>query len=109
MSFARSVRRKVSWAIAPAVFLALFAYFVWNVTQGDRGLRSFAQREDLLRQAKAEQLQAERERDAWERRVAALQSQHIDRDALDERVRAMLNLADPNDVIVAYKPGERLF
>ena len=49
------------------------------------------------------------ERDAWERRVAGLRSRHIDADTLDERARAMLNLADPTDVIVPYAPQDRLF
>ena len=109
MSFARSVKRKAKGLIAPAVFLALTGYFGWNVTQGDRGLKSYAQRQDLLRQAQAELARAEKERDGWERRVAGLRNQHIDRDTLDERARAMLNMADPSDIIVQYGPKERLF
>ncbi len=109
MSFARAVKRRAKLTIAPAVFLALVGYFVWNVTQGDRGLKSYAQSQSLLRQAQADLAQAEKERDAWERRVAGLRNQHIDRDTLDERARAMLNLAEPTDVIVSYGPKERLF
>ncbi len=108
-SLGRSVKRKAKGLIAPAVFLSLFGYFAWNVTQGDRGLKSYAQRQDLLRQAQAELARAERDRDGWERRVAGLRNQHIDRDTLDERARAMLNMADPSDVVVSYPPKERLF
>ena len=105
----RAFKRKAKVLLAPAVFLSLFGYFAWNVTQGDRGLRSYAQRLDLLRQAKAELAQSERERDGWERRVGGLRSQHVDRDTLDERARAMRNMADPNDIVVSYGPKERLF
>ena len=109
MSFGRAVKRKAKGAIAPAIFLSLVAYFVWNVMEGDRGLRSYAQRQQLLRQAQAELAQAEKDKEGWERRVAGLRNQHIDRDTLDERARAMLNMADPSDIIVSYGPKERLF
>jgi len=109
MSLGRAVKRKGSAAIAPTIFLALVAYFVWNVVEGDRGLRSYAQRQQLLRQAEAELAQAEQERDAWERRASGLRNPHIDRDTLDERARAMLNMADPADIIIPYGPKDRLF
>jgi hypothetical protein len=38
-----------------------------------------------------------------------LRTQRLDPDTLDERARAMLNLADPNDVVVMYGSGKRLF
>jgi hypothetical protein len=41
--------------------------------------------------------------------VSGLRSRHIDSDTLDERARAMLNLADPADIIVPYTPANRLF
>jgi cell division protein FtsB len=109
LAFGRTVKRKAKGLIAPSIFLALVAYFVWNVTQGDRGLKSYAQRQDLLHQAQAELVRADKERDAWEHRVAGLRNQHIDRYTLDERARAMLNIADPTDIIVPYGPKDRLF
>ena len=95
--------------IAPTIFLAITAYFGWNATQGDRGLVAYAQRQDLLRQVVADQNAAKAERDAWETRVSGLRARHLDPDTLDERARAMLNLADPNDVIVKLGPQEKLF
>ncbi len=109
MFLQRAVKRRVKGIVAPAVFLSLFAYFAWNVTQGDRGLEAYAQRQGLLRQAQAELSKAERERDGWERRVAGLRNQHVDRDTLDERARAMRNMVDPSDIVVSYSPKERLF
>lgn len=109
MSFGREMRRRGRAVVAPAAFLALVAYFVWNVAEGDRGLKSYAQRRDFLRQAQGELARVEKERAAWERRVAGLDYRHIDRDMLDERARAMLNLADPSDLVVSYGPKERLF
>ncbi len=109
MSFGRALKRKAKAAIAPAVFLALVGYFGWNATHGDRGLMAYSQRQALLKQAQDELAQAQAERDMWERKVAGLRGNHIDPDSLDERARAMLNLADPADVVVPYAPKDKLF
>lgn len=105
----RAVRRQLKGAVAPAIFLSLVAYFAWSATRGDRGLASFARRETLLATANADLTKAEAERDAWERRVSGLRSSRLNPDTLDERARAMLNLSDPNDVIVPYAPKDKLF
>jgi cell division protein FtsB len=109
MSMTRSLKRKARAAVAPAVFLSLVAYFLWQATQGDRGLRSYALRQEDLRGAQAELQRAEIDMAAWEKRVAALRTNRLDPDALDERSRAMLNLSDPSDIIVPYGSGQRLF
>lgn len=109
MSLGRELKRRGRIMIAPAVFLAITGYFGWNATQGDRGLVAFAQRQDLLRQVVADQAAAKAERDGWETRVSGLRARHLDPDTLDERSRAMLNLAEPTDVIVKLGPQEKLF
>ena len=109
MAFGREVKRRAKAAAAPLVFLSVVAYFGWNVVKGDHGLVAYAQRQTLLAQAQDELAKAQTERDAWELRVAGLRSNHIDADALDERARAMLNLADPTEVVVPYPPANRLF
>jgi cell division protein FtsB len=109
MSFGREAKRRAKAAIAPLVFLTLASYFGWNAVQGNRGLVAYAQRQELLAQANGDQAKAQTERDAWERRVAGLRSRHIDADTLDERARAMLNLADPTEIIVPYATQDRLF
>ncbi len=107
--FMVGVKRRLQAAVPPCVFLLLVAYFLWSATQGDRGLRAMAQREEDLRGAQAMLARAEAETAVWERRVASLRSAHIDRDALDERARAMLNLSHPDDVIVLYPNNQKLF
>ncbi|HEY7581234.1 MAG TPA: septum formation initiator family protein [Acetobacteraceae bacterium] len=107
--FGREIKRRLKAVVAPLIFLSLVGYFGWNAVQGDRGLVAFAQRKELLAQAREDQARAQAELEAWERRVSGLRSRHIDADALDERARAMLNLADPSDVIVPYAPADRLF
>ena len=72
MGFWSGVRRLCRAAVAPSVFLALVGYFCWNATQGDRGLRTFAMRQDQLKTVQAELGRVTQERETWERRVAGL-------------------------------------
>ena len=109
MAFGNEMKRRAKATVAPLIFLSLAGYFSWNAVQGDRGLVAFAQRQELLTQAQADQAKAKTERDAWERRAAGLRPRHIDADTLDERARAMLNLSDPTDIIVPYATKDRLF
>ena len=109
MAIMRSVKRAAVAMIAPAVFLSVTGYFAWNATRGDHGLKNYAARKTQLVVAQKEQAVAEAERDLWEIRVAGLRANHIDPDTLDERARAMLNLAEPDDVVVPYGPGKDLF
>ncbi len=109
MGWSRTLRRHARAAVAPAVFLGLAGYFGWNATQGARGSQAYAVRQEQLRMVEAELLRTTTERDMWERRVAGLRTQRLDPDTLDERARAMLNVADPSDIVMPYGAGKRLF
>lgn len=105
----RAVKRAVRAAVAPAVLLGLSGYFIWNATQGDHGLKSYAERQKVLKAAQDDLARAAAEKAMWERRVAAMRAKNLDRDALDERARATLNLSDPRDLIIMYPPDKKLF
>ncbi len=103
------LRRWIGAGVVPSVFLALVAYFSWNATQGERGLRTYAMRQEQLRSVQAELDRTVLDRETWERRVAGLRTQRLDPDTLDERARAMLNVADPSDIVMPYGAGKRLY
>ena len=109
MKIGRRIKQAVHAIVAPTLFLALVGYFGWNATQGDRGLQSYAIRQEQLKSVQADLQRVESDRDQLERRVAGLRTQHLDPDTLDERARAMLNVADPNDLVVMYNNGKKLF
>jgi cell division protein FtsB len=109
MSLWRKIKRFGQDAIMPCVFAALAGYFVWGSWQGDRGLEAKQARQNTLLAAKQDLAAAQQEQAVWQRRVEALRTQNLDRDALDERVRDRLNLANPADVVVMYPPGQRVF
>ena len=109
MGLWRAIKRRLRAAVIPTVFLGVTAYFCSNATQGELGLRTYAKRQQDLVMAQLGLTRAQAEQAFWEHRVAALQTTHIDADALDERARATMNLSDPSDVVLPYPPNERLF
>ncbi|ABI62080.1 Septum formation initiator [Granulibacter bethesdensis] len=109
MAFMRTVRRKLKSAVAPTVFLALLGYFSWNVTRGNLGLQSYHEHQADMMQAAKDLEAAKADLASWERRIKGLGSSRLDTDSLDERSRAMLNLADPTDIVVMYPKGDKLF
>ena len=88
---------------------ALTAIFAWQATQGDHGLIMRERRKTQLAQAEANLAAAKLERDVWVRKVAGLTPSHLDKDALDQRARELLNLADPNEIVVQYGLNDKLF
>ena len=109
MSFGRRIKLALRAMVPPVLFLALVGYFGWNATQGDHGLQAYAMRQEQLKAVQGDLQRIEGERDQMERRVAGMRSARLDPDTLDERSRAILNLADPNDIVVMYGGGKRLF
>jgi cell division protein FtsB len=98
------VQRRL-WRRALPVFgycvaLACTGYFAWSAWHGDRGLmaRQHYEAQIAAREALVKQLTGERE--GWQKRVSMLESEHIDKDLLEERALAVLNAGHPNDVIV---------
>jgi len=109
MSFWRGIKRRGQSAIMPCVFLTLAGYFVWGSWQGDRGLEAKQARQNVMMAAQADLDSARQEQSVWQRRVDALRTRNLDRDALDERVRDRLNLSNPADIIVLYPQGQHVF
>lgn len=109
MTAGRRLQRGLKAVLLPTLFLSLVAYFLWNATQGDRGLQAYALEQKRLEAVQAELNRTLQEQAAWDRRVAGLRSQHLDPDTLDERARAMLNLADPADIVIPYGAAQKLF
>ncbi len=102
-------RRRARAGAAPLIFLALTGYFVLNALEGPHGLLQYVKDRATLAAADKTYARVSAERRHWEIRVAALRTDHLDADALDERARAMLNLVNPADIVVFYGPGKKLF
>ncbi len=109
VTWGQALRRQLRSLLLPAVLFLFAAYFGWQATQGSRGLHAYAERRKEEKAAVAELAAAKSDQAVWQRRVAALRGDHLDLDVLDERVRAMLNLSRPADIIVPYGQGGKLF
>lgn len=109
MAIWQGIERGIKAAIPPAVLLAIAAYFGWNATQGDHGLKAYSHQQEQLVLVKQELARVTAEAAMWEHRVAGLRSNRLDPDALDEKSRKLLNLADPADIVVQYGPGKQAF
>jgi cell division protein FtsB len=106
----RAIKRTFEVLWLPLVFAGLCWHFAWYAVHGPRV-------GSLAREAKAQEIaagritlaQAEAERDSIERKVAGLRGDKIDRDQLDERARALLNMVGKDELVVPYGPNGRLF
>ncbi|HEX8165696.1 MAG TPA: septum formation initiator family protein [Beijerinckiaceae bacterium] len=83
---------------------AVVAYFVHHANNGHRGLEAKRalkiQAYELNRDLEA----AKVERQEWERRIALLRSDQIDRDLLEEQARIMLGRVHRNDLVIITGP-----
>lgn len=76
------------------------AYFIHSAQTGDRGLLAKREAKAQTDAISAEIGAMRAEKSAWERRVSQLSSEKVDRDLLDERSRAMLNVVHRSDVVI---------
>ncbi|HTV37397.1 MAG TPA: septum formation initiator family protein [Xanthobacteraceae bacterium] len=97
--------RTILNALALYVLAALLiGYFGVNAYDGNHGLKA---KQDIDRQMAAlsgELVGLRAEETQWRHRIALLKAPDIDEDMLDERARALLDDADPNDLIMMIKP-----
>ncbi len=91
----------------------LIGYFGVNVYNGNHGLKAKQDIDQQITMLSAELSHLQFERAQWEQRIALLKSDDIDPDMLAEQARALLDYADPADLVLmikgaadpAYAPG----
>jgi cell division protein FtsB len=100
----RQLRRRSRVLVAPALGIALSGYFAYHLVGGDRGLLAWVRltREIHDENATLESLRTERA--ALDLKVKNLTPDHLDPDLLDERVRATLDLAAPDEIVAMPPP-----
>ena len=94
------IRRRSRLIIGPVLGISLVGYFAYHLVQGDRGLVAWLRLTQEIKEAKLQLAQVDGEREALDRRVSLLRPNHLDRDMLDERARATLNLVGPNEIVI---------
>ncbi|MEW5425013.1 septum formation initiator family protein [Amorphus sp. 3PC139-8] len=94
----------LSRLLPPVLMIALIGYFVWHGLHGDYGVFARVRLEQEIARLSIERDRIVARRKALEARVSLLDSDAIDADMLDERARANLNLAHPDEIVVFTSP-----
>jgi cell division protein FtsB len=98
------VRRRIRSVVIPLIAYAmaggLIAYFLHNARIGNRGFDAKQLLKIQIYQVNQELDAARTEIKEWERRVALVRADHVDRDLLEERGRILLGRVHKNDVVV---------
>lgn len=100
-------RSRFTVLVLPALLAAVTVYFGWQSTRGAYGE---APRQSLAveRAARERELAAlVSERETLEERVLRLRTDALDADLLDERVRAQLNMARANELVILHRAEPR--
>jgi cell division protein FtsB len=82
----------------------LIGYFGVNAFSGNHGLNAKQDIDQQIGALSSELAKLQLERKQWERRVGLLKPRGLDPDMLDERARALLDYAHPNDLTLMLRP-----
>ncbi|MDB5591674.1 septum formation initiator family protein [Enterovirga sp.] len=98
------VRRRFRAVLIPLVAYACAAGLVWyflhNARIGNRGFDAKQVLKIQIFEVNRELAAARAERAEWDRRLALLQADQVDRDLLEERGRILLGRVHKNDVVI---------
>ena len=103
MMISREIRRRARLVVGPVLGICLVGYFAYHLVQGDRGLLAWMNLTQQIKIAQKNLADSREAREALERRVALLKPDSLDLDLLDERVRATINLALPNEIVISQQ------
>ncbi|MGO9422967.1 FtsB family cell division protein [Roseiarcus sp.] len=102
------VRTRLRSIVVPIVFYLVLGvatgYLVWGASNGAHGLKA-AEKDAAQAVALQSELAAHKdERARWERRVAALRPDSVDRDLLDEEAHVQLDRVGKDEVVIFTGP-----
>lgn len=100
----RELQRRIPALFGPVLCLALTGYFAYHLIGGDRGLLAWVRLSQEIHAGEQRLASLRVERAALDLKVSNLTPDHLDADLLDERVRATLNLAAPNEIVIMPPP-----
>lgn len=100
MILIREARKRGRQIIVPIFAAVISGYFAYHAVQGDRGVFAYAALTEQVRDARINLAEASAQRKALQSDVNRLKRDSLDLDLLEERVRAVLNLIDDDDVLI---------
>lgn len=101
-------RSPFTFFVLPLLLVGVSVYFVWQSGRGDYGDEARAQLHVDRAALEAELAALTTERERLQERVRRMRTDALDADLLDERARAQLNMAHPNEIVILHpeRPAE---
>lgn len=87
-----------------ALAAGVSAYFIWHGLNGQRGLKASVEYEQRITELRRELAGLRGERGQWERRIALIRGEEVDRDILENEARAVLGRVHRNEVVLLPPP-----
>jgi cell division protein FtsB len=98
------VRTRLRSIVIPIVFYlvlgAATGYLVWGASNGERGLKAKEKADAETQELQVQLAALKEERARWERRVAALRPDTVDRDLLEEEAHVKLDRVGKDEVVI---------
>ncbi len=105
------VRTRLRSIVLPILFYLVLGvasgYLVWGAVNGEHGLKAKEKYDADAMVLQAELAALWQERARWERRVAALRPDSVDRDLLDEEAHAKLDRVAKDEVVIFTSSDQR--
>ncbi len=86
--------------VVPFVSIVIMGYFTYHIFQGDRGIIAYLRLQQTVSGNEKERASQQTLREQLERRVYLLRPDSLDVDLLEERARAVLNYAHPDEIVI---------
>lgn len=86
--------------VVPFVSIVVMGYFTYHIFQGDRGIIAYLRLQQIVAVHEKERAVQQTLREQLERRVYLLRPDSLDVDLLEERARAVLNYAHPDEIVI---------
>ncbi len=100
MILIREARKRGRQIVVPVFAAVISGYFAFHALLGDRGIFAYADLSEEVREAQVRLAEVRGQRQALDSDVRRLQRDSLDLNLLEERVRAVLNYVDDDDVLI---------
>jgi cell division protein FtsB len=103
MMLVREAKKRGRQIVVPIFAAAISGYFAFHAVHGDRGVFAYAELSERVRDAQIKLAEVRGQREAMQSDVRLLQRESLDLNLLEERVRAVLNYVDDDDLLINDK------
>ncbi|MDP4724705.1 MAG: septum formation initiator family protein [Alphaproteobacteria bacterium] len=86
--------------VVPFVSIVIMGYFTYHIFQGDRGIIAYLRLQQTVSGNEKKRAAQQTLREQLERRVYLLRPDSLDVDLLEERARAVLSYAHPDEIVI---------